>query len=521
MKARGLRVALRADASLAMGLGHVRRCLSLAAALQHAGAEVCLVSRQLGVETEGLARSAAVRQMTLVEPLSTRRSEDKVPHAAWGGVDWRTDADETVGRLAAWRPDVVVVDTYALDARWHRLVAAGLAARIAVIDDLADRELRADVLIDQNLSVSHRDKYLGKLPMDSKLLGGPRFALLGPEYAHSSPFAVAPEARSIGVFMGGTDADDLSSIVLSACRDHMGFTGPIELVTTRANPHHAKLQTLVRKWPATTLSVDLPDLAAFFRRHDVQIGAGGGAAWERCCIGAPTLMLVAASNQQAVVPGIVELGAAVALSSPASPTAPAVSEALRPLLDRSSLALREQLSARSRALVDGLGARRVALMLCAATLGVRAATAKDARMMHAWRNHPSTRSLSHDSSEIAWDVHLDWLQRTLADPGRCLLVGQVGKIDVGVLRFDMATRTEARVSLYLDPALHGLGLGRRLLLAGESHLARRHGGLRFVASVLEDNAGSRRLFQACGYRLQDGLWNKRQDAPCSEREESI
>ena len=66
----------------------------------------------------------------------------------------------------------------------------------------------------------------------------------------------------------------------------------------------------------TTLTLDEPDLAAFFARHDLQIGAGGGATWERCCIGAPTIAIVVAANQSAVVPALDRLGALRAASLP-------------------------------------------------------------------------------------------------------------------------------------------------------------------------------------------------------------
>lgn len=44
-----------------------------------------------------------------------------------------------------------------------------------------------------------------------------------------------------------------------------------------------------------------PDLSAFFGRYDLQIGAGGGATWERCFVGAPTLAVAYADNHAPVL----------------------------------------------------------------------------------------------------------------------------------------------------------------------------------------------------------------------------
>jgi len=82
---------------------------------------------------------------------------------------------------------------------------------------------------------------------------------------------------------------------------------------------------------------------------------------------------------------------------------------------------------------------------------------------------------------------------------RLLLIAQVGRIPVGVVRFDRKC-AEAEVSLYLDPHLHGLGLGRLALLLGETAAALRWPSLDgFLAEALEHNVGSQRLFVGAGY----------------------
>ncbi|HMP55286.1 MAG TPA: hypothetical protein PKD92_01780, partial [Novosphingobium sp.] len=42
-----MRVAIRADASRVIGSGHIMRCLTLADHLAEAGAEICLLSRNM------------------------------------------------------------------------------------------------------------------------------------------------------------------------------------------------------------------------------------------------------------------------------------------------------------------------------------------------------------------------------------------------------------------------------------------------------------------------------------------
>lgn len=510
MSSRALRIALRADASAAIGVGHVRRCLSLASELRRAGAAVRLVSRELGVEVRHLAAQLDIEHIVLPPPAPGVIVDDLVPHAAWAGVDWRSDAQQSVEALRRWRPDWVMVDHYGFDSRWHVLVAEQLHAKVGVVDDLADRDLAAALLVDHNFHENHRDKYGDHVRDNTAVLGGPRFALLGAAYAGSNRFRVRESVDSIGIFMGGVDSGDFSSLVLLACRDKAGFAGTIEIVVTRAYAHLERLKRLAARWPDTVITRDLPDLATFFARHDLQIGAGGGATWERCCTGVPTLLLTVAKNQQAVLPALARACAAHVLDPVRSADAAEIGQAVCSLRDDN--ARRRELSGRAQLLVDGLGARRVSLWLSSSRLAVRPAAAADSETMYRWRNHPTTRAMSLDSSEIKWPDHERWMARVLADSSRCLLVAHIGEIDVGVIRFDAGPHDRFDVSLYLDPALHGLGIGAAMLRAGELYAAARHPFLvEYAAVVLDGNMASQRLFQSNGYDWRDGMWRKKAD----------
>lgn len=497
-----MKVAIRADASQAIGTGHIRRCLALAGALRDLGAEVRFVIRDLGVDAGAIVTDHGFALLTLPAPPPDAPIRSTLAHAGWAGVDAQTDATETAALLGDWFPDWMVVDHYAFDAEWHDTVRQALGCRVAAIDDLADRPLAVDVIVDHNYNADHRAKYAGSLRPGTVMLGGPRFALISSAFAEAPRYVCGDTARSVGIFMGGIDAAGLSTIALDAI-GLAGFARVVEIVATSANPHLSRLRAAAAARGQTELQIDLPDLAAFFARHDVQIGAGGGASWERCCIGAPTILLVAADNQLAVVPALVAEG--VVLSpEPLGTLDPAdIAQSLQRLLH--DAALRRDLSARSVAQVDGLGARRVALRLASDQLWVKPATHADARRMHDWRDHPVTRGVSRETGAIAWADHLAWLDRVLADPQRTLLIGMIGDVAIGVVRFDRRPDGGAEVSLYLDPALHGLGLGAAMLRAGEEAVA----DLDIHAEVLEGNSGSARLFASAGFRRVDAThWIK-------------
>lgn len=354
-----MKVAFRVDASHRMGTGHIRRDLSLADSLRAVGADVVFVSRDLGLGdwTARAIEGKGFQLRSLSQPKNDGSWRANLPlsHAHWAQIGWQEDARYTVDALADFAPDWVVVDHYAFDARWQGAVTNRLGARAAVIDDLADRPACAQLLIDHNWHPDHRQKYAGLLPDGCILLAGPSYALLDPVYATARRHDFSPEVGSIGIFMGGSDAVNASATALEAVTK-AGFSGTVEIASTSANPHLDSLRATIAMRPGARLSIDMPDLAGFFACHDLQIGAGGGATWERMCIGAPSILLPFAENHMDVLRPLGAAGVAHIVDpgwsegSIASDIAAMIADADR----------RRAFSDAGRALVDGQGTMRVA-----------------------------------------------------------------------------------------------------------------------------------------------------------------
>jgi UDP-2,4-diacetamido-2,4,6-trideoxy-beta-L-altropyranose hydrolase len=491
-----MNVAFRVDASSVIGLGHLKRCLSLAKTLRNLGSNCFFLCSDLGfnccaiVESEGFACTVLP---TLAYPQSTR---DKI-HADAG---WHADAHHSLAALAPIAPDWVVVDHYGLDRGWHETIRNEARCRIAVIDDLADRDLDCDLLLDQNHDDDHTRKYSGRHQGKTICLFGPHYALLDPVYAHAAKYQFSPDVRSIGIFMGGMDARNVSGRIIEAL-DMAGYDGPVEIVTTSGNPALPKLKAQALRRTNTDILVDLPNLAGFFARHDLQIGAGGSSTWERCCIGAPAMLIPFVENHNIVLDSLAKLKVATAV--PWGWETGSLAEKIGEAYADSNC--RRLQSKQGMALVDGEGAVRVALAILRDKLRLRPATANDCRQAFNWRNAPNVRDVSHNREPIEWESHVRWFSKMLSGSSRRLFVAIVGDRDVGHIRLDSGDDGE-EVSFYLDPRLNGLGLGSRMLAAVEQYVLM---GL-IVGTVVDGNDASHRLFEKTGYnRTCDNRWEKR------------
>lgn len=487
-----MQIIVRADASPRIGIGHVRRCLTLARALRKFGADVRFAVQEWGADLAPLLAEFADGALRLPSPLP-EQDADPVSWLPHGQVH---DFQELLAALARGRPDWIIVDHYALDAEWHDLARYELGCRILVIDDLADRPLRADLVVDPNWDRDHRTKYRDVVG-EAELLGGPHYALIDPRYGTGEPHEQSNGVASIGLFMGGTDPARATVPVLETVRA-AGFGGKIGIVTSGMNPNIASIQAAASTDGDVEVDVDLPDLTAFFRHHDLFILAAGGTTWERMASAAPAIAVITAENQREIANQLADEGLQWLVQAGDWASLRAMLPAI--LADPDG---RLEQARRCRKLVDARGAERVAaalLTLDDASVTTRRATRDDAAAILAWRNDPYVRAVSRDARIIEWEAHRAWFERIAASPDHLLLIAEKNGVPIGVVRFDRLADRHYEISLYLNPIVTGRRLGLPMIRAAQQALSRKEGrDLVILAETLPGNAVSQRLFRNAGY----------------------
>jgi len=318
-----MKIAFRTDASLLIGSGHAMRCLTLADALKAQGADCHFVSREHpGHLLDAICQRGHVVTALPAGTYSSAGADDPSPqpvHAAWLGCAWQFDAEQTGAVLSNLQPDWLVVDHYSLDQRWEQALSPHYR-KLLVIDDLADRPHYCDLLLDQNLG-RQPAHYIQWVPAHCRLLTGPRYALLRPEFAFLRSYSMQrrqaqPALRQLLITMGGVDQPNATGQVLQALKTcALPADCRITVVMGVTAPCLQNVQELAAQmpWP-TDVVVNINDMAQRMADSDLAIGAAGSTSWERCCLGLPTLMVVLADNQKEAAAHLEHAGVAHCLS---------------------------------------------------------------------------------------------------------------------------------------------------------------------------------------------------------------
>lgn len=341
------------------------RCLTLAEALRNEGTRCHFVCRehpgnmlefirQQGFEALGLPVSD--------DDMERRKAEaETIPaHAAWLGSDWAGDAQQTQAAMGGSIADWLVVDHYALGASWERAMRAA-CKHIMVIDDLADREHDCDLLLDQNLGRESVD-YASLISPACKVFSGSQYALLRPEFTALRQYSLERRAMSkpnrLLISMGGVDKDNATGQVLEALKTcHLPEECRISVVMGQHAPWLMKVRGVADQMPwATEVLVNVRDMARLMAESDFAIGAAGGTAWERLCLGVPAILVVLAENQRPGAMAMEAVGSAFLLGT-VDVIGQNLSRKLSALFADDNMQLMQK---RCSALVDGLGASRLA-----------------------------------------------------------------------------------------------------------------------------------------------------------------
>lgn len=484
---------IRADASPAIGTGHVMRCLALAQGWQNSiDGEVIFVMESCPPLLEERLIREGIRILRISAP----------PGSA-------ADAEETIraadGEEALW----VVIDGYHFGGDYRKMIK-NRGFSVLFIDDYGSAEgFSGDIILNQN-SYANPALYQNA-DSRTRLLLGTRYSLLRREFLRrKDPRVATPQiAKKILVTLGGSDPGNVTCAVIEALKNTAVPGLQVTAVAGGASPHIRALRNAVGGTPGFSLlqnAENMPDLMAW---ADSAVSAGGSTCWELLFMGVPSIIIPVADNQQAVADDLKRKGIARVLDTGELENLP---EIITEFIH--SPEIRSGLLQRMAGLVDGKGSIRTVGAIVYRSITLRRARPTDCEIIFTWINDPLVRSVSFHSDPITLDRHREWFSSALEDPDLVYYIAEYGTTKpVGQARFKKEGQ-EAVISVLIDPRFRGMSLGSSLIRDATERYFHETAIKRVKAFIKMGNEPSRRAFGNAGYDEQGDTMCNGERAHC-------
>jgi len=323
-------ILLRTHADADTGFGHLIRICTLGESLANRGLNVRMA---LGGDEAAFARAREVGC-----------NPEKI-----------VDFDPSEANVAD-KPDAVLVDSYLYGddylAAWR---AAGV--KVVIVDDLADRGLVADFVINPNVVANEYRKIYKDLDC-GRLLLGPHYAIIRPEIVAELETASVEPPRVLIIF-GASDIGGNTAVAVRAL-SKADSSFALDVVVGPDAPTLADIEQAVNEaleaGRETVLHIAPHNLPRLMAEATMAVSAGGVTAAELACLGRPAVLLSVADNQTLAAQRWQDLSIHRMTATPLDPLQ------LRAEVDlmMRSINMRELMGVTGRRLIDGKGATRVA-----------------------------------------------------------------------------------------------------------------------------------------------------------------
>ena len=500
-------VVFRVDASFEIGSGHVMRCLTLADELKARGANTHFLCRNFPGHMTELIQNRG-HTVTLLQFHGNDHPQEKCDTGDGSllGVPWKKDAEDTIKAIKN-NPGCLIVDHYGIGYLWHRMVRS-CSKNIMVIDDLSNRKLDCDLLLDQTYK-RKANTYKTLIPDECQLLLGADYTLVRPEFANMRQKALAKRRKNSGpenilVFMGGMDQNNMTRLVLMSLEDvKLSKHLTVNVVLGNHAPHMRQIKEQSKK---SSLRINIlknvRDMASLMLEADFAIGAGGTASWERCCLGLPSLLIICAQNQEIVVKNLSSVYAAINLGPADQVTVQKVSDAINGhLFDKKK---RRIMSRSAAKICDGRGVYRVAQHIIKTRLDnereiyLRPASQHDVEILFQWQSDAEVRKFSRNPDSPTWSKHIKWFGSKVNNHDCLLNMIIYEDQQKGMVRLDRLNdgNDSFEISIIVDPETRGIGLAAAGVKLARELVPKS----KIVADVHPDNIASQSLFEQAGYK---------------------
>ena len=505
-----MKIAFRVDASNAIGTGHVIRCITLARLFKERGADIQFICRS----HEGHLSELIIKNNFNIKLISQSKPINKEKNSGNNylnllGVSQIRDAEETTESIKNQKPDWLIIDNYALDYKWENLLSS-YSKNIMVIDDLPNRKHTCNLFLNYNYTKLTIKDYKNFLSKNSKILLGPKYALLSFEYTNlRKKFLKHPTNKisNILLSLGGSDNENITSFVIDVLSETEFSHLKLNVVIGMNNKNRDIILQKVNKRANTFIHEGLTNVASLLANTDLCIGAGGLSTWERICLAVPSLVFCVSQNQKPAFELLLKENLIQSAGTTINLSKVKLKNKILNVMRNSSLIFQTAFKAQSY--VDGFGTNRLVEIIYPSKkndLVIRDARDSDLHIYYNWVNDLAVRSSAFNSNPINIDQHRNWYTKQLNNSDSYLFVLQANGLPVGQIRFNFKGE-EAFIDYSLDDFVRNRGWSDQLIRLGVNKLHSIRPSV-INAEVKQGNTRSLAVFLRLGFKEKSVNKNK-------------
>ncbi|MGR3175997.1 MAG: UDP-2,4-diacetamido-2,4,6-trideoxy-beta-L-altropyranose hydrolase [Candidatus Scalindua sp.] len=328
------RVLIRVDANPEIALGHLKRCISLAEGLSMKGIEPIFLAFD-GKSSRNLLSKYSFQSSFINTPVNTGN-----------------DSSKTLGFMKTHDINSVIIDSYSANKNYLDVITKE-GYKVICLDDLADRSLPCDIIINGSIGAEELDY---EAPL--KLLGI-KYCILGKHFWNYSDTRSSSDINNIMITMGGIDHYRLSERCMKII-DKIPGNISITVIVGPFYDNKSEIERVARQISKyVELVEDKDNLHPYMQKCDMAISAGGFTLYELVTLKKPTLGICLWENQYR---NVIELDKRNVISGLKYTNDPSFDKELSATITRlaGDIDIRTRMAENTGDLFDGQGALRIA-----------------------------------------------------------------------------------------------------------------------------------------------------------------
>ncbi len=331
-------IGIRVDVNTEIATGHIMRCLAIAKEIRRCSEECIFISADSNVDD--FIRTDNFKSICL--------------NSKWNNLDDEISQMKSI--IDETGIDYLIVDSYYASAKY--LDELKEHCKIIYIDDLHEFNSQVSILIHGSVFADEMHFLEDYAGTDTKLLLGPKYAILRPEFQSILP-RLRENVTKILITFGGVDINNASGRLLEALlSNELLKLIEYHVVVGQYNPHFKDLLSVSEKYDTVFLHRNVHNMSQLMTMCDLAITAGGTTTYELCACGIPSVCVSVADNQVRNVKKFSELGVMVCAGDIRDTKCiQRIICELNYLINHREYRL--QMSEKMQKLVDGLGVKRI------------------------------------------------------------------------------------------------------------------------------------------------------------------